>query len=50
MVFGILLILTVVFGNRASADVRVCFGTDSFWLEDLSSYREIVIEAREFIP
>jgi hypothetical protein len=34
MVFGILLILSVVFGNRASADVRVCLAMDSFWLED----------------
>jgi hypothetical protein len=34
MVFGILLILSAMFGNRVSTDVRVCFATDSCWLED----------------
>jgi hypothetical protein len=35
------------FENRSSADVYLA--ADSFWLEDLSSYREIVRGAREFI-
>jgi hypothetical protein len=30
--------------------VLVVRATDSFWLEDLSSYREIARGAREFIP
>jgi hypothetical protein len=49
MVFGILLTSPVCFGIRSRADVRV-FGYGVFLVGRLSSYRETVRGAREFIP
>jgi hypothetical protein len=39
----------VWFEDRSSTDVLLCRAMDSFWLEDLSSYRENARVAREFI-
>jgi hypothetical protein len=49
MIFRILLASPVCFGIRSSADVCV-FGYGLLLVGRLSSYQEIVREARDFIP